>query len=206
MLIINMKQIYTILILLLFSSLSIVAQKFQGGVAAGLVGSQVAGDTYSGFHKPGAYGALWVSLAVNERSSFQTEISYFQKGSRHNPDEKKQDYTFYLMRLGYIEMPFLYQYHLKNKLAIEVGPSFSFLLHSYEELDYLEVTYGDFSILNPSFMAGVSYPVTEKLSAHFRMNSSLLSIRKDEVNGSVYRLFDRGQYNDCILFFLSYKL
>lgn len=206
MLIINMKQIFTILFLLLFSSLSIVAQKFQGGVAAGLVGSQVAGDTYSGFHKPGAYGALWVSLAVNERSSFQTEISYFQKGSRHNPDEKKQDYTFYLMRLGYIEMPFLYQYHLKNKLAIEVGPSFSFLLHSYEELDYLEVTYGDFSILNPSFMAGVSYPVTEKLSAHFRMNSSLLSIRKDEVNGSVYRLFDRGQYNDCILFFLSYKL
>jgi hypothetical protein len=201
-----MKQIYPLFFLLLFSSFSSVAQKFQGGVAAGLVGSQVAGDTYSGFHKPGAYGGLWVRLALNERTSLQTEISYFQKGSRHNPDEKKQDYTFYLMRLGYIEMPFLYQYHLKNKIILEVGPSFSFLLHSYEELDYMEVTYGDFSLVNTSFMAGIGYPVTEKLSVNFRMNSSLFSIRKDAVNGSVHRFFDSGQYNDCILFFVGYRL
>jgi hypothetical protein len=201
-----MKQIYTVLFLLLFSSFSSVAQQFQGGVAAGLVGSQVAGDTYSGFNKPGAYGGIWVRLALNERTSLQTEISYFQKGSRHNPDEKRQDYTFYLMRLGYIEMPFLYQFHVKNKIILEAGPSFSLLLHSYEELDYMEVTYGNFSLLNPSFMAGIGYAVTEKLSVNFRMDNSLLSIRKDEINGSVHRLFDHGQYNDCILFFVSYKL
>lgn len=201
-----MKQIYTVLFLLLFSSFSLLAQQFQGGVAAGLVGSQVAGDTYSGFNKPGAYGGIWVRLALNERTSLQTEISYFQKGSRHNPDEKRQDYTFYLMRLGYIEMPFLYQFHLKNKIILEAGPSFSLLLHSYEELDYMEVTYGNFSLLNPSFMAGIGYAVTEKLSVNFRMDNSILSIRKDEINGSVHRLFDHGQYNDCILFFVSYKL
>jgi len=201
-----MKKFYSVLILLFLFALLSQAQQFQGGVAAGLVGSQVAGDTYSGFHKPGAYIGFWVRLATNERSSFQTEISYFQKGSRHNPDEEKQDFTFYLMRLGYIEMPFLYQYHLKNKITLEVGPSFSFLLHKHEELDYQEVSYGDFAVFNPSFMAGRVYPGTEKLSAHFRMNSSILSIRKDEVNGAVYRIFDHGQYNDCILFFLSYRL
>ena len=103
-------------------------------------------------------------------------------------------------------MPFLYQFHLKNKLILEVGPSFSVLFHSYEELDYMEVTYGDFSLVNTSFMAGIGYPVTDKLSVNFRLDSSLFSIRKDEVNGAVYRLFDHGQYNDCILFFLSYKL
>jgi hypothetical protein len=196
------------ILLFLLTTMNLISfsQAFQGGVAAGLVGSQVAGDTYAGFHKPGAYAGIWVRLAAGERSSFQTEISYFQKGSRHNPDEKKQDFTFYLMRLGYIEMPFLYQYHLKNKITLEVGPSFSFLLHSYEELDYEEISYGDFSLVNLSFMAGFGYPVTEKLGAHFRMNSSILSIRKDEINGAVYRIFDHGQYNDCILFFLSYKL
>jgi hypothetical protein len=199
-----MKQIYPLILFLLISAFTSVAQKFQGGVAGGLVGSQVAGDTYTGFHKPGAYAGLWVRLKVNERATFQTEISYVQKGSRHNPDEKLQDYTFYLMRLGYIEMPFLYQYHLKSKITLEAGPSFSFLLHSYEALDYNEVSYGDFSLFNPSFMAGIGYPVTEKMSVNFRMNSSLLSIRKDEVNGGVYRFLDHGQYNDCILFFLSY--
>lgn len=201
-----MKQLYALIFILFFSAVTSVAQKFQGGVAAGLVGSQVAGDTYTGFNKPGAYGGIWVRLAVNERSSFQTEISYFQKGSRHNPDEKRQDFTVYLMRLGYIEMPFLYQLHLKNKFTLEAGPSFSFLLHSYEELDYMQVTYGDFSLINPSFMAGIGYSITPKLSANFRMDNSILSIRKDQVNGARYRLFDRGQYNDCILFFLSYKL
>ena len=201
-----MKQLSTLVLILCFSALTSVAQRFQGGVAAGLVGSQVAGDTYSGFNKPGAYGGIWVRLAVNERSSVQTEISYFQKGSRHNPDEKKGDFTLYKMRLGYIEMPFLYQLHLRNKFMLEAGPSFSFLLHSYEELDYMQVTYGDFSLINPSFMAGIGYPVTAKISVHFRMDNSILSIRKDKVNGARYRLFDRGQYNDCILFFLSYKL
>ena len=201
-----MKKIYPIIIILCFFASSTIAQKFQGGVAGGLVGSQVAGDTYSGYNKAGIYTALWVRLGLNERSSLQTEISYFQKGSRHNPDDKRQDMTFYLMRLGYIEMPFLYQLTIKNKLTLEVGPSFSVLLHSYEELDYLEVNYGKFSLINPSFMAGIGFPVNEKLSVHFRMNSSVLSIRAVEINGGVYRFFDRGQYNDCILFFLSYKL
>jgi len=201
-----MKQISLVVALLCFSSLLSVAQQFQGGIAAGLVGSQVAGDTYSGFNKAGAYAGIWVRLALNERASLQTEISYFQKGSRHNPDEKRQDMTFYLMRLGYIEMPFLYQLHLNNNIVIEAGPSFSFLLQSYEELDYQEVTYGKFSLLNPSFMAGLGYPLSSRISAHFRMNSSLLSIRSDKVNGARSRIFDHGQYNDCILFFLSYKL
>jgi len=201
-----MKKSLLFFLLLFFTILNSSAQPFQGGIAGGLVGSQVAGDTYSGFHKAGLYAGIWVRLAAGEHSSFQSEISYFQKGSRHNPDEKKQDYTIYKLKLGYIEMPFLYQYKLKNKMILEVGPSFSFILHSYEELDLAEVSYGDFSVINPSFMAGINYPINDRLSAHFRMNSSLLSIRKDEVNGAVYRLFDKGQYNDCLVIFVSYRL
>ncbi len=200
-----MKPIYITTVLFIFS-LASAAQQFQGGLAAGLVGSQVAGDTYSGFRKAGVYTGLWVRYEMDDRHSVQTEISYFQKGSRHNPDEKRQDFTFYLMRLGYIEMPFLYQYHLKNQIILEAGLSFSYLLHSYEALDYEEVSYGNFSIINPSFMAGIEYPVNERLSVHLRFNNSILSIRSDAVNGARYRLFDRGQYNDCVVLFVGYKL
>lgn len=200
-----MKHLYLVTVLFVFG-LATYGQAFQGGIAAGLVGSQVAGDTYSGYNKAGAYAGLWIRLGLNERSSLQTELSFFQKGSRHNPDEKHQDFTFYLMKLNYIEMPLLYQLELKSKLKLETGLSFSFLLHSYEALDYMEVSYGKFSILNPCFVAGFSYPVNDRLSAHFRMNSSILSIRSDAVNGARYRIFDRGQYNDCLLLFLSYKL
>jgi len=199
-----MKPKYLVAVIFFFSLIS-QAQPFRGGVAAGLVGSQVAGDTYSGFNKLGAYASAWVQLGLSERSALQTELSFFQKGSRHNPDEKKQDFTFYLMRLNYIEMPFLYQYSFKSKMTIETGLSLALLLSSYEELDYMEVTYGEFSLLNPTFIAGFNYPINDKLGVHFRMDSSILSIRKDEVSGARYRLFDHGQYNDCLVFFLSYK-
>lgn len=184
-------------------------QIFKGGVAAGIVGSQVAGDTYSGFHKAGIFAGGWVSLKIGERSSFQTEITYFQKGSQHNPDEKRQDFTYYLMRLGYIEMPFLYQYKVKNNLTLEAGPSFSFLLHSYEELDYMQIDYGEFSPVNASFMAGIGYEISDKLSVHFRNNSSVISIRKDKnklAKGAVKGIIDSGQYNDAVVLFLSYRL
>ena len=184
-------------------------QIFKGGVSAGIVGSQVAGDTYSGFNKAGIFAGGWISLKISERSSFQTEISYFQKGSRHNPDEKKQDFTYYLMRLGYIEMPFLLQYKIKNSLTLEAGPSFSFLLHSFEELDYVQIDYGEFSPVNVSFMAGIGYQISDKLSVHFRNNSSVISIRKDKknlVDGAVNGIIDKGQYNDAVVLFLSYKL
>lgn len=201
-----MAKYFVLITLLTLVGFSATAQQFQGGVAGGLVGSQVAGDTYSGFNKAGIYASLWVRLGLSDRTSLQSEISYFQKGSRHNPDEKHMDMTFYLMRLDYIEMPFLYQLQLKSKIRLEVGPSFSLLLHSHEERDYLGIDYGKFNLINPSFMAGIGYPLGEKLSVHFRMNSSMLSIRKDPANGAVYRFFDHGQYNDCLLFFVSYKL
>ena len=176
-----MAKYFVLITLLTLVGFSATAQQFQGGVAGGLVGSQVAGDTYSGFNKAGIYASLWVRLGLSDR-------------------------TFYLMRLDYIEMPFLYQLQLKSKIRLEVGPSFSLLLHSHEERDYLGIDYGKFNLINPSFMAGIGYPLGEKLSVHFRMNSSMLSIRKDPANGAVYRFFDHGQYNDCLLFFVSYKL
>jgi len=176
-----MKQFYLIAILFFVSFFTTVVssygQAFKGGAAGGIVGSQVAGDTYSGYNKLGAYAGLWISLDLSERSSLKTELSYFQKGSRHNPDEKRQDFTIYIMRLGYIEMPFLYQYHLKSKIILEAGPSFSYLLHSYESLDKIELSYGKFKLFNPSFMAGIGFPLNEKISAYLRMDSSVLSIR-----------------------------
>jgi len=181
------------------------SQSFQGGVAAGLVGSQVNGDTYSGYNKPGAYAAAWVKIAVNERSALQTELSYFQKGSRHNPNVNKGDETFYLMRLGYIEMPFLYEYKLNEKLSLQAGPSFSFLLHSYEEFTYLPADFGKFRLFNLSATAGVAYKLNEKLSVLLRNNRSLISIRNEEKDISPGTLL-KGQYSDAMALFLSYKL
>jgi len=201
-----MKRLQLTIAVLIFSVGVCFAQPFKGGVAAGLVGSQVDGDTYSGYDKLGGYVGFWVRLDLNERSSLQTEISYCGKGSHYIPPKDDPDPVYYLMRLDYIEMPFLYQYHFRNKFTVEAGPSICYLLHSYEERNYMEISYGKFAFFNPAFIEGISYQATEQLGIHLRFDNSLLSIRKDHVDAPRSRLFDNGQFNNCLMLFVSYKL
>lgn len=199
------KSFYFVISLLFLAVGSVSAQLFQGGIGAGLVGSQVNGDTYSGYNKPGVYAAGWIKIGLGERSRFHTELSYFQKGSRHNPDVNKGDEDFYLMRLGYIEMPFLYEYKLSEKLSIHGGPAISFLLHSYEEFNYLIADYGKFQLFNLTANIGMAYNLNEKYSVILRNNRSLLSIRDQKKDNSISSFF-KGQYSDALMLILSYKL
>ena len=48
-----MKQFYLVVLLLTIVSLRGFSQRFEGGVLVGLNASQVDGDNYSGYHKPG---------------------------------------------------------------------------------------------------------------------------------------------------------
>ena len=45
-----------------FVAKPVYAQQFHGGIIAGIVGSQVAGDTYSGFDKGGIFGGGYVNI------------------------------------------------------------------------------------------------------------------------------------------------
>ena len=64
------------------------SQQFGGGLTAGVVGSQVAGDTFSGYNKGGIFAGGFVTLGMGGRSAMQLELAYFQKGSRENPTEE----------------------------------------------------------------------------------------------------------------------
>jgi len=103
------------------------AQKFNGGAMIGMAATQVAGDTYSGFNKAGPIAGFFVNLNASERSTFQLELFYIQKGSRKNADAVTGDYDSYLLRLNYIEMPLLYQLKF-GWFAIEAGPAVAFTM------------------------------------------------------------------------------
>lgn len=182
------------------------AQKFEGGLLAGLCASQVAGDTYSGYDKAGVFAGGYVSLPLSKRADIRLELDYIQKGSRKNPKPEIDDYDSYLMRLGYVEMPLLFQFDIGSKMVAEAGPAMSFLLHSQVKTNYGEVSDNPFKKQNLSIIAGISYNVTERISAGLRANDSLLSIRKDRVTGDVWRFFDYGQFNDVLVLTFGYKL
>lgn len=197
-----------IVFLLLCGGLPIKAvfgQSFKGGIHAGLVGSQVAGDLFSGYNKAGISAGGWVGLQISPNSTFQMELSYIQKGSRENPDYEKEKFDSYIMRLGYVELPFLYRMIYSDKLNFETGLGMNFLLHHYERYNSEEL-FSPFAKSNLCFILGLSYNLNERLKVNLRTNNSLFSIRTDRVNGDVWRFFDHGQFSDALVFSLYYEL
>ena len=204
---------------LLFILLSgtVLSQQFHGGVSAGVVGSQVAGDGYSGFRKGGIFAGGYVGWEFTEHSGLQLELTYFQKGSRQNPRPEKDLYDNYLFRVNYIEVPVLYLYklpdiNLKNVgvFYLETGPSLGVLVNYYEtDVNGYEISdeenYNKPATFTLQWNIGMKYFIAEKFGVDFRYNFSLLNLRSSNVTGDVWRFWGYGQFNDAIVLSLFYQ-
>jgi hypothetical protein len=180
------------------------AQKFDGGAMIGMAASQVAGDRYSGFNKAGPIAGFFVNFQPAERSSFQFELYYVQKGSRKNANAVKEDYDSYLLRLNYVEMPLLYKLHF-GRFAIEAGPSLAFFMGGYEEINGEEETVDNFATMTFQFNLGVVFNITENWMVDIRTNNSFTNLRNETLDGHVYRLGSYGQFNDVLMLSLVYQ-
>ena len=203
-----MKQfLYILIVIFVFSGLKTFSQQFHGGVAAGLAATQVAGDTYSGFNKAGIFLGGFVYLDLSEKSALQMELTYFQKGSRANPDSTN-NYEQYLFRANYIEMPLLYMFKA-GKFIVHAGPSLGFLMGHYEEADHQRLDelegYNTPASVTLQINLGMRYYFTEKFGADFRTNNSLLNIRSRNVTGDVWRFWGWGQFHDSLVISLFYQ-
>lgn len=184
------------------------SQQFNGGIMAGVAGTQVAGDTYSGFRKAGIFAGGFVNLQISKRSIFQMELEFFQKGSRKNPDAEKNDYDQYIFRVNYIEVPFLYQYVVNDRFKLEAGPSMGVLTNYYEEKNTEEIKNGNrpaqFTL---QVNLGMYVSITPRLMFNIRTNNSMLNIRSDNATGDVLRIFpgNYGQFNDALVMSLWYQ-
>ncbi len=198
---------YTFLVLIAFTGLIANAQQFHGGIIGGIAGTQVAGDTFSGYNKAGIFGGAWVNINVGKNSSLQLELTYFQKGSRENPTEKNS-YRSYILRVNYIEMPLLYQYKA-GRFIISAGPSAGFLLGYYEEVNQEVVSdqqyYNKPARITFQVNLGISYFVTQNIGVGLRTNNSILNIFSSNQTGDVRRLFDYGRYNDALVLTVFYQ-
>lgn len=200
--------------ILLFSCIFIVSahyaggQQFNGGLMAGVAGTQVAGDSLWGFHKAGIFAGGFVNLRISNHSAFQMELEYFQKGSRKNPDPEMDDYDQYLFRVNYVELPVFYQYILNDRFKFEAGPSLGFMINYYEERRYEEIKGGN-PAARVSFQlnAGFYVSLTRRLMFSMRTNNSMLNIRADNATGDIIRIFpgNFGQFHDCLVMSIFYQ-
>ncbi len=197
----------TIIIFIFCFGLTSSAQQFHGGVIAGLAGTQVAGDTYSGFNKAGIFAGGFVSVDVSKKSAFHMELTYFQKGSRENPKEKN-GYQSYLLRLNYIEMPIFYQYKA-GKFTFEAGPSAGFLIGYYEEVNQDVISdyqgYNRPARVTLQINLGFNYFISDHMGVGLRTNNSLMNIFSSNQTGDVWRLWGYGRYNDALVLYVFYQ-
>jgi hypothetical protein len=137
------------------------AQRFIGGIAAGINLTQVDGDEVFGYHKVGFNGGPYVKLMLDKKQRFSVtmELLYTQKGAQKKyPGPNRIEYLhaledtalfdprypaydkkfFYKLRTDYLEIPILFHYDdPRSKVSIGVGVAWSRLVYIKESLhDY----------------------------------------------------------------------
>ena len=186
------------IIVLTFSTLINVnaQQRFRAGLKVGIATTQVEGDTYAGFNKLGFSGGAFVVGKLNEKWSAQFELLFIQKGSKHNGDINQGDYSYYAMKLNYIEVPLLIKYHQK-KITYEAGPAYGYLI-SGKEYNFAGQYYSaiPFKSSEISFGVGVNYSFSDSWAANVRYSNSLIAIRS--FNSGVSKWNTPGQRNNVI--------
>lgn len=182
-----MKKLTFIFLLSLLVSSSLLAQ-----VSIGLkAGGALSGHTFEGigmgegeFVKPTYLGGLFVAFPLSDNFSVQPEVLYANKGS-----QSSSGFTRY--NLHYINIPIMLQYQVLEKLTIEVGPEFGYLLsagtNNESESFFLGPTFPDFPSFNDQLLVsyrdldmalnlGVGYALSDRWSVNLRYNLGLRDI------------------------------
>lgn len=194
---------YLLVIFIAIQSLAISAQEFHGGITAGLCGSQVDGDHYSGYDKAGLLGGFFVSYPISEKLIFNAELKYFQKGSRMHKAYDNGAVELYKMSLQYVEFPFWLSNKFKIKkytLSFDFGLGGAYLMSSKEERDGYEIMYGnEFRKMEADGIWGFSYYINDHIVLSQKHHYSLFAIREfpGGINPKPQRIiFNKGQYNN----------
>lgn len=186
--------------------------RFFVGLSVGPVGSQVHGDSYSGYNKLGLMAGVFIHYKWFQNFIPQLGIMYIQKGSRHNPDSMNM--AQYLLRLHFIELPINFKFiFLKKKLFLTLGHSVGYLFDYYEEVNYLNTTN---TVSNEKFEfsinAGIGYHLNDNWNIELRANNGYTPFRYFAFPSNIYynnpiaRLFNKGLYNNLLEIIFTYHI
>ncbi|MBU0488787.1 MAG: PorT family protein [Bacteroidetes bacterium] len=186
------------------------AQGFKGGFSAGINLSQVFGDANIGYNKAGVNGGIFTTRKFSDRFSGLMELKFSQKGSRKNVNPDHGDYTFWVLRLNYVEMPLTLRFYWTSKIIPEAGFGFGALTGKSYDANGVGVpqqifadNYRDFEFF---IHAGGTYMLHEHWFASFRVALSAASIRKEHIPGFNWLNFRRyGMYNKVVSVFVAYQ-
>ena len=196
-------------LLMLFMTLWVSAQRFEGGVIAGFNATQVEGDAFKGYNKPGILAGFFVQTDVAPAIFAGMEIKYSQKGSRKRIKQNDPDPKKYIMRLGYIDLPVFAGFRTSDKGAVVAGVSAGYLMHSMEYNEYGEFPKDDlhvFKNLDLQPFLGFQFDMLEQLKIDLRFALSVLPIRGQPGEDATTYYWLNNQFNNVISLAAYYNL
>lgn len=202
-----------ILSILLFSGSVLFSQPFHGGLIAGFTASQVDGDSYSGYNKPGIHAGVFISAEILPWIDTRMEIKYTSRGAR-NPASDDNTGS-YLLGLQYIDIPIMASLKYKKIGALELGliPGYLFKASGEDDAGKLPEEYlVDFHKFDLGLLIGADVNITQKIGVNIRYSYSIFSIRDLDSAGAYYSWFgkifghSKGDFNNYLALGISYMI
>jgi hypothetical protein len=188
-------------------------RSFEAGAAAGLNTSQISGDNLSGFHQFGLTGGLFVARPLSDNWDLELQFLFSQKGSRKTQNPEKGRYTFYNLRVNYIDMPLLLGYRFES-FEVFAGPTFGVRVGDVtEENQNGSIPSGgrpSFKDRDVAVNLGLGYSLVENLTFDLRFSNSILPAREftggTRNNKGTGQYLNQGQYHTLVTFLVKYRI
>lgn len=202
-----MKRDYYLILLFVIASLSSYSQRFEGGVIGGFNASQVDGDLYKGYHKPGIALGGYVQTNLTRTVYAGMELKLMQKGSRNIDSLAIEGQIKYIMRLNYVDLPVYLGFRTSEKISLLLGVSPGYLISGIEYNDYGKFPEEDENAFNEfDFQGwlGFRFQISRRLYVDLRGAYSLMPIRKQK--GEALWYWKSNQFNNLLSTTVLYRL
>ena len=176
-----------------------IAQETHFGVKAGLNYSSVVGDLTEGLKfRFSGHGGVYVESEVSDKFALQIALLYSSQGFQFSSDLQSiqtggntfdQSDIRTNVQLNYLTVPVLGKFALSDKIAVEFGPQFGFLLNQVSKIKNLDQRddtipenrtsiSGEFQ-LDYGVVAGLDFELTDSISLEPRFYIGL----RNRLNG-----------------------
>lgn len=202
-----MKRLTILIFLMVFIGITCFSQGFEGGVLGGLNASQVDGDTYSGYKKPGIVVGGYVLTNLSRTLFVGMELKFAQKGSRNIDSLAINGRIKYVMRLSYVELPVYFGIRTSDRISVLFGLSPGYLLSSAEYDDYGKFAPEEqhpFNSIDLQALLGFRFKLSKRLFVDLRGAYSVMPIRKQQGNPLWY--WKNNQFSNLLNTTVLYRL
>jgi hypothetical protein len=124
------------------------AQEHQWGIKAGANYSSIVGDLTEGLKfRFSGHGGVFLNMRFTDKFALQPELLYSSQGFQFSTDLAAIQGDAFVagdndfrnnVQLNFITVPLVAQFALNDKVAVEVGPQFGFLLNQVNKIKNLD--------------------------------------------------------------------